>query len=184
MTWIDALLNNLWAIVEFLSPFRVLRPYQRGVIFRIGHYNRTADGGLCWLWPCGVEEIEIVSVAEETRNLVSQSITTRDGTTVTFSANLVFRCVDAARYLINVHDFEASLDALAMTHLAARAREWTWVELQENQKELERSLKNTLTTRVDKWGAEIVSVGFTDFVRAKPYRFFGDPPTPIRFAMN
>ncbi len=178
MSWVDAIVSNLRALLEFLLPFRVLRPYQRGVVFRFGHYHRTAEDGFRWMWPFRIEEMEVIGVAEETRNLLSQTVTTKDDVPVTFSCNIVFRTVDAAKYLINVHDCEASLDALAMTHLAARVRDWTYEELLGGQRELERSLKGTLTTRVDKWGTEIVSVGFTDLVRAKPFRLFGDPAPP------
>lgn len=175
MTWIDALLSNFWAVINFFRPYRVLRPYERGVVFRLGRYHRTMHEGFNWLIPCRIEEVDDVTVAEETRNLLTQSVTTKDDITVTFSCNIVFQCVDPEAYRINVHDPDASLDALAMTHLAARAREWTWAELRENQAELERSLKGTLTTRVKRWGIEVIAVGFTDFVRAKPLRLYGDP---------
>jgi len=175
VNFIDAIIQNLLAVVEFVSPIRVLRPYQRGVVFRFGHYHRTAGEGVCWLWPCKVEIVEVVGVAEETRNLLTQTVTTADGVAVTFSVNLVFRCVDAALFIIAVHDFEQSLDAYAMTHLARRVREMTWDDLLANQKKLEASLEGTLSTRLKPWGAEILSVGFTDMVRAKPFRFYGDP---------
>lgn len=176
MSWVEALVQNLLAILAFVQPFRVMRPYQRAVVFRFGHYSRTMDEGFHWMWPCRIEEIEIVHVAEETKNLVSQSITTADGVAVTFSVNIVFRVVDAQKYVCNVHDFDESLATYAMTHLAKRVRERDWDALLTGQKELERSLEGTLSTRVEKWGAEIVSVGITDLVKSRQFRFFGDPP--------
>jgi hypothetical protein len=67
------------------------------------------------------------------------------------------------------------MEGLAMVHLAQKVRDYTWPELVAHQKDLERSLKNTLTTRVKKWGVEIVEVGLTDLVRSRSYRLFGDP---------
>jgi regulator of protease activity HflC (stomatin/prohibitin superfamily) len=182
MSWVDAIVQNLLAILRFLSPVRVVRVYQRGVVFRFGIVVRTVAPGLRFLWPCKVEEMELVQVAEETRNLLSQTVTTADDISVTFSVNLVFRVIDPALYLCAVFNFDDSLDAFAMTHLAARAREQTWGELREGQKKLEASLKGTLTTRLDKWGAEIVSVGFTDMTKAQPFRLFGDPGALARAA--
>ena len=175
MSWIDALVQNLLAIVEWASPLRVMRPYQRGVVFRMGSYHRTMGEGLRWMWPCKIEECEVVNVAEETKNLVSQSVTTQDGVSVTFSVNIVFRVVNAERFVCGVFDFEESVATYAMTHLAKRVREQSWTDLLAGQKALEKSLEGTLSTRVEKWGAEIVSVGFTDMVQSRQYRLFGDP---------
>jgi regulator of protease activity HflC (stomatin/prohibitin superfamily) len=112
---------------------------------------------------------------EQVYNLPTQSITTKDDVTVTFSANIRFRISDVLLNLTEVHNFEASLEGAAMVHLAQRVRAWSWKELVENQKKLETSLADTLTTRVKRWGVEILEVGLTDLVKGKVYRFYGDP---------
>ena len=176
MTWIDALVQNLLAILNYCSPIRVIRVYERGVVFRWGRLRPTLDPGFHWIVPFRIDQVEIVTVIPEARNLLTQSVTTQDGVAVTFSVNVVFAIADAALMYTEVHDFHSMLDAVAMTHLAARIRAQEWVDLLKNQPELERSLRGTLTTRVKDWGAQIVSVGITDLVRAKPLRLFGDPP--------
>jgi len=176
MSWVDALIQNFQALLAFLSPLRVLRIYQQGVVFRLGHVVRVVGVGPHLMWPLKIEEMVIVEVAEETHNLLSQSVTTADDIGVTFSVNLVFKIVDPEAYLTAVYDFDDSIKCLSMTHLAARARERTWSQLHTaaDQKWLEKSLTDTLTTRLTKWGAEIVSVGFTDMVRTRALRLFGD----------
>lgn len=174
MTWIDAIVSNLLAVVKFITPFRIIRQYERGVVFRLGLLHRTMEPGLHWHWPFRIEEVEELSVSEQTKNLLSQSVTTSDGVAVTFSVNIVYDIVDAAKTFTEVQDFEESLEGAAMIHLARRIRSWTWDELLSNQKDLEDSLEGTLTTRVKKWGARIITVGITDLTRAKPFRIFGD----------
>jgi regulator of protease activity HflC (stomatin/prohibitin superfamily) len=181
MSWVEALIQYFREIVTFFSPIRIVRPYRRLVVFRWGHYHRTMGEGFNWCWPCKIEETESVLVSEETRNQISQSVTTTDGVAVTFSANICFKIVDPELYWCAVFDFEASVEAVSMTHLHKRARKMTWVELYSGLDELEASLKSTLTTRVKKWGAEIQSVGFTDLVAARSYRLFGDPQSKPDF---
>ena len=59
--------------------------------------------------------------------------------------------------------------------LAKRVREWTWDELVASQRDLERSLRGTMTTRAKEWGVTIHDVGLTDLTIAKPLRLYGDP---------
>lgn len=175
MTWLDVLFAHLRELVDFLRPFRVLRDYERGVVFRLGLYHRTMGPGWRWMIPLGVEDTEVIDCREETRNLNSQSATTADGETVTFGVNLVYRVVDPQKYQCEVFEFDDSLCAYAMIHLSRRIRDLTLADLIDGQSKLERSLEGTLSTRLQKWGAEIVSAGFTDLVRTRQYRLFGDP---------
>lgn len=174
MTWLDVLFTYLKELVDFVRPFRVLRDYERAVVFRLGLYHRTSGPGWVWVVPLGVDDPEIIDCREETRNLTSQSATTADGKAVTFGVNLVYRVVDPQRYQCEVFDFDSSLCAYTMIHLHRRIRELPLSDLLTQQVKLERSLEGTLSTRLQKWGGEIVSVGFTDFVQTRQFRFFGD----------
>jgi regulator of protease activity HflC (stomatin/prohibitin superfamily) len=174
VSWIDALVENVAAIVRWLSPVFVTRSYEAGVVFRVGIPVRAVGGGLRWKWPCGIEEVDTVQLVEQVRNLLSQSVTTRDNRAVTFSVNLVYKVVDPTLHLVAVGNFATSLDGLSMTHLAKRVREMQWEEFLVGQDELERSLKGTLSTRLKDWGAEITRVGFTDAVQARTFRLYGD----------
>lgn len=178
MTWLDVLFSHLRELFDFLRPFRVLRDYERAVVFRLGLYHRTMNPGWGWMIPLGVEDAEIIDCREETGNLASQSVTTADGKAITFGCNLVYRVVDPQKYQCEVLDFDGSLGAYAMTHLHRRLREMSMADILVGQKDLEKSLEGTLSTRLKKWGAEIVSVGFTDFVTTKQYRLFGDSNPP------
>jgi len=172
VTWLDVLFSHLRELFDFLRPFRVARDYERFVVFRMGMYHRTGGPGWLWLWPFGVEDAELIDIREETGNLPSQSVTTADGKTITFGCNLVYRVVDPQKYQCEVLDFDHSLGTYAMTHLHRRLREMTAADIIAGQRDLERSLEGTLSTRLKKWGAEIVSVGFTDFAQTKQFRLF------------
>jgi regulator of protease activity HflC (stomatin/prohibitin superfamily) len=173
VSWFEAIVVHLERLIKLFTPFRVARSYRRAIVFRWGQPHRVCTG-FFWMWPCKIEEAEFVIISVETRNLLTQTMTTKDEKVASFSANITFKVVDPVKYYCEVFDFETALDAVAMTHLASRVREKSWAELQSDQKDLEQSLKNTLTTRVKDWGVVILSVGFTDFVQTKAYRLFGD----------
>lgn len=175
MSWIDALVSNLKELVAFLAPFRVIKVYERGVVLRLGVPHRVLEPGWNWILPFRIEHVEEIVVVEQTMDLMPQSITTKDDASVTFSVNLVYRVTDPVAYHTVVTDFDRSAEAYARIHLSQRARDKTWRELLEDQKKLESSLEGTLSTRLAKWGADVVSVGFTDLTKAKTFRVFADP---------
>ena len=180
MSWVDAIIANIRELLAFVLPFSVIKVYERGVVMRLGEPHRTQAPGFRWHWPCGVEDVVRVVVVEETMDLMPQSVTTKDDVAVTFSANLVFFVTDPVLYHTAVTDFNRSVEGYARIHLSQRARDWTWDELIVNQRKLESSLERTLSTRLAKWGAEVVSVGFTDLTRARAFRHFTDPASAVK----
>ena len=175
MNWIDAIITNLMELVSFFAFFRIIKVYERGVVLRLGIPHRVMNPGFNWLVPFKVESVEEVIVVEQTMDLMVQSITTKDDVSATFSVNLVWYVTDPTLYHTAVTDFERSAEGYARIHLSQRARDKTWTELLADQKQLERSLEGTLSTRLAKWGAAVVSLGFTDLTRARPFRLFADP---------
>lgn len=176
MNWIDAILSRL----EVLWPWRRVMPWQRAVRttflpFR-GVRIAVLDPGLARAVPF-FDSIEVRDVQEDTDNLLTQSVTTKDDIAVTFSANFAYEIDDVRAAVMNVREFASSLRDLGMIHLAERVRELTWAELLASQKELERSLRGTLTTRAKDWGVKITRVGITDLVKARQFRHFGELST-------
>jgi membrane protease subunit HflK len=175
VSWIEALVTNIKELVAFLAPFRVIQSYERGVVMRLGIPHRVMEPGPRWRLPFNIERVTEINVVEQTMDLMVQSITTSDDVSATFSVNLVYCVSDPIAYHTAVSDFERSAEAYARIHLSQRARDKTWKELLADQKKLESSLEGTLSTRLAKWGAEVVSVGFTDLTRARPIRLFSEP---------
>lgn len=170
MNWIEAIFSRL----AELWPFVKVHSYQQGVRFRCGKdVARCAPGVHFAFW--WFEEIMVVDVVEQSINLPTQSVTTHDNVAVTFSANILYEVEDARVMYTSVQDFDDSLTAAAMNHLAQKVRAWSWDELVDGQRDLEKSLKGTLSTRAARWGVKITDVAFTDMARARVYRWYGDP---------
>ena len=180
MNWVDAIISNIKELAGFFAFFKVMRVYERGVVFRWGVPHRVLPPGFNWIVPFRIEQVEEVTVSEETMDLMVQSITTTDDVSVTFSVNIVFYVTDPILYYTKVNDFNRSAEGHARIHLAQRARALTWAELLSQQKALETSLSGTLTTRLKGWGAEVITVGFTDLTKARTFRFFSDPAAAMK----
>lgn len=171
---VEIILRNLMQ----LMPFRVVMSYEAGVRWTLGKNPKPLAPGFHWcVWI--VHQIETVLTVEEVINLPTQSVITADGQPVCFSANIGRRVTDPVAHFGAVQDFDASTEGLAMTHLAQRVRSLSYAELCADLAALERSLKGTLATRYAKWGAEVTSVGFTDFVLVRhQFRLFQDRVNP------
>lgn len=177
MSWVEAILSRL----ADLWPFVRIGVWQRGVRttfvpFAGVRITVLAPGMHRCLW--WVERVTTQTVVEQVYNLPTQSVTCRCGTAATLSANFAFEVTDAEAAVNNVFDLSDSIQGLAMMHIAKKVREWTWAELNEHQADLERSIRDTLTTRAKAWGVKITAVGITDLVQARAYRLFGDPIVP------
>ena len=166
---VEAILTNL----AQLLPWRIVHSYERGVRFRLGRDVEELLPGWHWFWPA-FESIDIVNVAPETRNLPTQTVMSKDGKPVTFSANVCYRITDARQMFVSVQDFDEAMIAYAMCHLASEIGARTLVGLRRDREELEPNLADSLSEKVGAWGAAIEWVGITDLANANAYRVFGD----------
>lgn len=169
---LQALIDFIVANLRACWPFRVVFAWGRGVVYRFGKDIKDVGPGIHWVWPF-MEEISVESVVERVVDLVAQSITTKDGKTVTVSVNVAFTVNDIRLKQTAVHAFDDSISAAALSHIGRKLSQWTWDEALGKRSELERSLRETLSTKVKKWGVTIEDVGIPDYVLAKQYRHFG-----------
>ena len=170
---VDVVLQNVMEIM----PFRIIMSYERGVRWRLGVNPKALDPGFHWCLPL-LHTIEVININEEFHDLPVQTVTTSDGREITFSANVGYRIVDPVLYWEAVNQFDESIAAKAMVHLSERVRECEYQWLIKNQKELEKSLRGTLETRLKRWGATVTEVGFTEFVHVTALRIFKEIEKP------
>ena len=174
MSWVEAILSRLFD----LWPFIRVQMWQRGVRTTFVPFRGTVvtvlePGWHLKLW--WMQTVVMQTVIEQVYNLPTQTVTCKCGAPATLSANFTFEVTDAEAAVNNVFDLPDSLNGLAMMHVAKKVRDWTWDELIEHQSDLERSIRDTLTTRAKAWGVRITAVGITDLVKARAYRLYGDP---------
>lgn len=171
------LLEVIGNYIADLLPWRVTVDYEWGV--RSARGQRPA-GPLTTgfhIYIPGYHRYWEVPKTQQVKPLRTQSMITKNGTSVVFSANVTIRVVDPILHLFDVHDFDDAMADIAMQHLASRVHELDLTEgVPADLKGLERSLKGTLETKLKAWGTEVDNVGFTNFVPTQhQVRLFQDP---------
>ena len=96
--------------------FRILRPFERGLVERFGKYNREASPGLNIVIP-GIEKLIIVDMREAVIDVPPQEVITKDNVTITVDAVIYYEPTDPKSLVYNVEDFITAATKLAQTNL-------------------------------------------------------------------
>ncbi len=164
----------IMAIWEDFKFFRLIEVWQGGCRFRRGvPESKPLGAGVWFYWPI-IDRIEVIAIRPSYLDLPTQSVTTADGRTVTFSANVCYEISNAVLAYTEVHDLEHFIIRAAMGHLHGKIHDWTHADLMAHLKDLEKSLESTLETRTKKWGVRILDVKLTDMVQTRTYRLYSD----------
>jgi regulator of protease activity HflC (stomatin/prohibitin superfamily) len=154
MFWILAII----LIIFFLaSAIRVLREYERGVIFRLGRVIRTKGPGLIILIPV-IDKMVKVSLRLVTMDVPSQDIITRDNVSMKVDAVLYFRVMDPTKATIEVENFLFATSQLAQTTLRSVCGQVEMDELLSAREKINTQLQTILDLHTDPWGIKVTTV--------------------------
>ena len=114
--YIACVLVALFAIVFLSAAIRILREYERGVVFTLGRFSAVKGPGLILLVPFAQQMVK-VDLRVVVHSVPSQDVISRDNVSVKVNAVLYFRIVDPERAIIRVENFMAATSQLAQTTL-------------------------------------------------------------------
>ena len=152
---ISALL--ILAILVFASSLRILREYQRGVVFQLGRFWRVKGPGLVILIP-GIQQMVRIDLRTVVVDIPSQDVISRDNVTLKVNAVLYFRVVDPERAVIQVENFYAATSQLAQTTLRTVLGKHTLDEMLSERERLNLDLQKILDSQTDAWGIKVSNV--------------------------
>ena len=145
-------------IVFFLaSAIRVLREYERGVIFRLGRVIKTKGPGLIILIPV-VDKMVKVSLRLVTMDVPSQDVITRDNVSVKVDAVVYFRVMEPTKATIEVENYIFATSQLAQTTLRSVCGQAELDELLSEREQLNIKLQSILDHQTDPWGIKVTIV--------------------------
>ena len=136
------------------ASIRVLREYERGVIFRLGRVIDKKGPGLILLTPA-VDRMVRVSLRTVTLNVPPQDVITRDNVSVKVNAVVYFRVVDPAKAIIQVVDFLAATSQLGQTTLRAVLGRHELDTLLAEREKLNVDIQHALDMQTDAWGIKV-----------------------------
>ncbi|MFB9980094.1 slipin family protein [Mesorhizobium kowhaii] len=145
-------------VVMFLSAaIRILREYQRGVVFTLGRFTGVKGPGLIILVPF-IQQMVKVDLRVVVQDVPPQDVISRDNVSVKVNAVLYFRIVDAERAIIQVEDFMAATNQLAQTTLRSVLGKHELDEMLAERDKLNSDIQEILDQRTDAWGIKVSNV--------------------------
>jgi len=145
-------------IILFLaSAIKILREYERGVIFRLGRVIATKGPGLIILIPV-VDKMVKVSLRLVTMDVPAQDVITRDNVSVKVNAVIYFRVMDPNKAVIEVENFLFATSQLAQTTLRSVCGQVELDELLAEREKINSELQAILDKHTDPWGIKVTTV--------------------------
>jgi regulator of protease activity HflC (stomatin/prohibitin superfamily) len=149
------------AAVFLPQMMRVLREYERGVIFRLGKLVGTKGPGLIFLMPF-VDRMVKMDLRVVTTDVPKQEIMTRDNVPATVDAVIYFRVIDAASAVVKVENFWKATSLIAQTTLRSVLGQAELDELLSHRDKINQTLQEIIDRQTDPWGIKVTSVEIRD----------------------
>ncbi|MCZ4558627.1 regulator of protease activity HflC (stomatin/prohibitin superfamily) [Rhodococcus sp. PvR044] len=163
MTVVFALLVIVLLLVLVLpgSSVRILREYERGVVFRLGRVLDSKGPGLVLLVPA-VDRMVRVSLRTVTLKIPVQEVITRDNVPARVTAVAYFRVIDADRAIVEVEDFLLATLQIAQTTLRSILGKAELDSLLAERERLNEDLQKVIDQQTEPWGVKVTTVEIKD----------------------
>lgn len=149
-------------VVMFLTQaVRILREYERGVIFTLGRFTGVKGPGLVILVPV-VQQLVKVDLRVMVQVVPPQDVISRDNVSVKVNAVLYFRIVDPERAIIKVGDYMAATSQLAQTTLRSVLGKHDLDEMLAERDKLNADIQEILDKQTDVWGIKVTAIEIKD----------------------
>ena len=144
--------------VFFLTAaLKILKEYERGVIFRLGRVIHAKGPGLIILIPV-VDKMVKVSMRLIAMDVDPQDVITRDNVSVQVNAVIYFRVIDPVKAIIEVENYHYAMSQLAQTTLRSVCGQAELDELLAEREKINHQLQDILDTQTDPWGIKVATV--------------------------
>lgn len=163
----------LFVIIVAIAGIRIVSPYQKGVVERLGRYQRIAQPGLTLIIPF-LDSIQKVDMREQVVDVPPQEVITKDNVVVTVDAIVYFESTDPVKLVYNVADFYQAATKLAQTNLRNVIGEMELDSALTSREHINTKLREVLDDATDKWGVRVVRVEIKRI----------DPPADVTQAMH
>jgi regulator of protease activity HflC (stomatin/prohibitin superfamily) len=139
---------------------KVLKQYERGVIFTLGKVSvehGVKGPGLILLWP-GIQKLVRVSLRTVTMDVPAQDVITKDNVTVKVNAVVYFRIIDPRKAIIEVEDFYYATSLIAQTTLRSILGQNALDDLLSNREAINAELQKVIDLQTEPWGVKVTTV--------------------------
>lgn len=160
-------------VAALVASVKIVRPYQRGLVERLGRYRDTRDPGLSLIMPI-IESLQLIDMREQVVDVPPQEVITEDNVVVSVDAVVYYEATDPKRLVYNVADFLTAITKLAQTNLRNLIGDLELDRALTSRDEINTQLREVLDVATDKWGVRVVRVEIQRI----------DPPPEVVSAMH
>lgn len=147
----------IFAVLLIASAIRILREYERGVLFTLGRYTKVVGPGLILVIPI-IQQIVKVQLRTAVVDVPTQDVISRDNVSVKVNAVLYYRVVDPDRAILNVENFAIATSQLAQTTLRSVLGKHELDEMLAERDKLNSDIQEILDAQTDAWGIKVSNV--------------------------
>ena len=160
-------------LAALFAAVKIVRPYQRGLVERLGKYKTTRDPGLTLIVPF-IETMQLIDMREQVVDVPPQEVITADNVVVSVDAVVYYEATDPQRLVYNVADFFTAITKLAQTNLRNLIGDLELDRALTSRDTINTQLRDVLDDATDKWGVRVVRVEIQRI----------DPPPEVVSAMH
>jgi len=152
-----ALVAGVFLVILVLNVIKVLREYERGVIFTLGRFYKVKGPGLIILIPL-IQQMVRVDLRTIVMDVPTQNVISFDNVSVKVNAVIYYRVVDPQKAIINVERFMDATSQLAQTTLRSVLGKHELDEMLAERDELNEDIQEILDRQTDAWGVKVANV--------------------------
>ena len=157
MEYLPIILLLVLVLVFIVQGLKIITPYQRGVVERLGRYKRTAQPGVNLLIPF-IDTLRRVDMREQVIDVPPQDVITKDNVAVQVDAVIYHEATDPVKLIYNVENFLVAIIKLAQTNLRNLVGEMQLDQALTSRDAINTNLRIVLDEATDKWGVRVVRV--------------------------
>ena len=153
----------LWGILTFalvaviVNAFKILREYERGVIFQLGRFWKVKGPGLIIVIPV-IQQIVRVDLRVMVMDVPTQDVISRDNVSVKVNAVVYFRVIDPEKAIIQVEKYLEAVSQLAQTTLRSVLGQHELDDMLAERDKLNKDIQAILDRHTDAWGVKVANV--------------------------
>lgn len=147
----------VFVIILAANAIRILREYERGVVFRLGRVIGVKGPGIIWLWPF-IDKMVKVSLRTVVMDVPPQDVITKDNVSIKVNAVVYFRVVEPQRAIVDVENYLFATSQLSQTTLRSVLGQSELDELLSEREKINLKLQQIIDSHTAPWGIKVSNV--------------------------
>jgi regulator of protease activity HflC (stomatin/prohibitin superfamily) len=144
-------------VLIVISAIKILKEYERAVVFRLGRFTKVKGPGLFILWP-GIDKMAKVSLRVLAMDVPPQDVITKDNISIKVNAVAYFRVFEPSKAILEVEDYLYATNQLSQTTLRSVLGEYELDEILMQREKINMRLQTILDQSTDPWGIKVSAV--------------------------